>query len=392
MKKTAFRFPLASPSSLFSMRRRFKQTTQEVGLLQRGLPPTEWVLARALCRFRRFELQAVPKAQQAQALDLDISHWSPHRRTGRAIILKEGVAHVWIWDAEVVEAAQRAHNIDPRHARVIPETILRPAFDEGGRLLQSLQGYEGQIWRGGQLLHSAWWPGLPDADAWRNFQRDASLPPAAQQAQTPQPQVLAWLPQPWAKPARAMAPAGLPGFQGLIIGAGIFILLAASFWYGAQNYQLTQARAALEQEQQAAQAAAEQVLTMRGEALERMAKVEAFRSLDPYPDSLTLMARIAELIPAGIATLRDWEYENGRLKFVLSLKSPMLSSQFVKTLQGVSAFDQVQAQSSTAPDLLPISLILVPHVRLELATKADNPAQPETPGAPATAKASNARP
>lgn len=376
------------------MRRRFKQTTQDVGLLQRGLPPTEWVLARALCRFRRFPLQAVPKAQQAQALDLEISQWSPHQRTGRAIVLKECVANVWIWDADVVETAQREHGIDPRHARVIPETLLHPAFDEGGHLLQSLQGYEGQVWRGGQLQHSVWWPGLPDADAWRNFQRDASLPPAAQQALPPQPQALAWLPRPWAKPAGAMVPAGLPGLQGLAIAAGIFILLAVTFWLGAQDYQLTQARAALEQDQQAAQAAAEQVLTVRGEALERMVRVEAFRNLDPYPDSLTLMARVAELIPAGTASLLDWEYENGRLKFVLSLKNPMLSSQFVKTLQGVSAFDNVQAQSSPNPVLLPISLTLVPHARLELGTRSGAPAQSETPGAPAPAipaKASNAR-
>lgn len=363
------------------MRRRFKQTTQEVSLLQRGLPPVEWVLARALCRFRRFELQAVPRAQQAQALDLEISQWSPHHRTGRAIVLKEGVANVWIWDAALVEAAQRAHNIDPRHAHVIPETLLHPAFKEGEHLLQSLQGVEGQIWRDSQLLHSTWWPALPDADAWRNFQRDASLPPAAQLVQPPQPHTIAWLPQPWARPVRAMASAGLPGFQGLIIATGILIMLAATFWIGAQDYQLTQARVALEQEQLAAQAAAEQVLTARGEALERLARIEAFRNLDPYPDPLTLMARIAELIPAGTASLRDWEYENGRLKFVLSLKSPMLSSQFVKTLQGVSAFDQVQAQSSTNPDLLPISLTLVPHVRLELGTRSDNN----------PAKASNAR-
>jgi hypothetical protein len=373
------------------MRRRYRQTTQDVALLQRGLPPAEWVIARALCRFRRFQIQAVPKAQRAQALDLEIRQWSPYQRTGRAIVLKEGVAHVWIWDADMVEAAQRAQRADPRHVRVIPESLLHPPGTEGACLVQTLEGLEGQVWRDGQLQHSAWWPAPPDADAWLNFQRDASLPPAAQEAQPPRPQPLAWRAQPWARPVDGVAPVGLPGIQGVLIAAASFVLLAATFWLGAQHYQIAQARATLEPEQAATQAVAAQVAATRGEALERLARVEAFRKLDPYPDPLTLMARIAELIPADSASLQDWEYANGRLKFVLSLKNPMLSSQLVKALQEVDAFDQVQAQSSANPALLPISLTLVPHARLELGARSGNPEAPEKSGAPASAKGSNGR-
>lgn len=362
--------------------------------MQRGLPPTEWVIARALCRFRRFDLRAIPKAQQAQGLGLQISQWSPYPRTGRAIVMKDGLAQVWIWDAELVEAAQRASGIDPRRVSVVPEPLLHPARLDGACVLHSLEGYEGQIWRRGQLVASAWWPEIPGEAAWWNFLRDASLPPGAQQPRPPQPEALTWLSRPWAQPVSLVSASSVPRLEAAVVAFAAFAFIVSTFWFGAQAYQLSEARAALEQELKQSEAAAAQMFAVRGEALDRLARVEALHALDPYPDALTLMARIGQLIPAGMATLREWEYENGRLKFVLNFQNPVQTSQLVKSLQAVAAFDQVQTHSSPNPALLPVSLVLVPHVPLELGAEAGGAARSDRPAGAEPARetaAKNAR-
>lgn len=347
--------------------------------MQRGLPPTEWVIARALCRFRRFDLRAIPKAQQAQGLGLQISQWSPYPRTGRAIVMKDGLAQVWIWDAELVEAAQRASGVDPRRIAPVPGPLLPPARAEGVRLLHTPEGYEGQVWRQGQLVSSAWWPDIPDEAAWRNFLRDASLPPGAQPPRPPQAEAVTWLPRPWARPVSLVSATNVPRLEAVVVAFAAFMLITATFWFGAQAYQLSAARASLGQALQQSERAAGQILAVRGEALDRLARVEAFHKLDPYPDALTLMARVGQLIPAGTATLREWEYDNGRLKFVLNLQNPVLTSDLVKSLQAVTAFDQVQAHSSPNPAVLPLSLVLVPHAPLDLAVKQDGAARADRP-------------
>lgn len=362
--------------------------------MQRGLPPAAWVIARALCRFRRFDLHSIPKAQQAQGLGLQIGQWSPYPRTGRAIVMKEGMAQVWIWDAELVEAAQRASGVDPRRVKAVPESLLHPARAEGACLLQSLEGCEGQVWRQGQLVSSAWWPDVPGEAVWRNFLRDASLPPAAQPPRPRQPEPVTWLPRPWAQPVSLVSTSTVPRLEAVVVAFAAFVFITATFWFGAQAYRLSEAHASLGQALQQSERAAGQILAVRGEALDRLARVEAFHKLDPYPDALTLMARVGQLIPAGTATLREWEYDNGRLKFVLNLQNPVLTSQLVKSLQAVTAFDQVQAHSSPNPAVLPLSLVLVPHVPLELAARQDGVARADRPAAaePARGAASkNAR-
>ncbi len=57
----------------------------------------------------------------------------------------------------------------------IPETLTRQSMQDGRRLVQCLEGVEGQVWEDGCLMASRWWPGAPSQSQWVTFLRSARL-------------------------------------------------------------------------------------------------------------------------------------------------------------------------------------------------------------------------
>jgi len=51
----------------------------------------------------------------------------------------------------------------------VPEGFLREPSDDGARLIQCTDGYEGQIWHHGHLVSSRWWAEAPDTADWIQF-------------------------------------------------------------------------------------------------------------------------------------------------------------------------------------------------------------------------------
>lgn len=62
---------------------------------------------------------------------------------------------VWSWPAELTD------RLDGFEGRAAPETVLH-GHGEGARLVQCLDGFEGQIFENGELAASRWWPHQPD--------------------------------------------------------------------------------------------------------------------------------------------------------------------------------------------------------------------------------------
>ena len=112
-------------------------------------------MSRALCLYARF---TVPKelaaAKREAALRLKILEWSPYASPGLLIDWADSDAGVWIWDALKVEEAIRAEGLDPKRVTVLPETALAEPQAEGARIVDGLEGLEGQAWRQGRLIAS----------------------------------------------------------------------------------------------------------------------------------------------------------------------------------------------------------------------------------------------
>lgn len=129
------------------------------------------MVPRIACSFERVTLQARSRAACRAA------QWEARRASRfaepQALVLPDPApaltASVWSWDQDGAGLARRA--LAPR---VLPETLARKPLGSGWRLVEALQGVEGEFWRDGGLRASRWWPSQPSDQDWALFARAAS--------------------------------------------------------------------------------------------------------------------------------------------------------------------------------------------------------------------------
>ncbi|MGE5093852.1 MAG: hypothetical protein ACM3SO_01855 [Betaproteobacteria bacterium] len=371
--------------SLLPKPRRSRQFASRVEAASPGLGGVEWVLSRPLYRFHRFDLKAVPRAQRAKALALQIRELSPYAATGRYFATSGDDALVWMWDERKSAEAMEQHGINPRRVRVLPETVLQPPLEDGLALRSCLDGFEGQLWQGGDLAASRWWPRMPQPAEWLAFQRDAGVPHERQAAAVPEPGTTPWLDRPWAasesidRVSRTQA----RGESLAIILTGAALALATT-WFGTSLVKLHQVKI----ERQARLAELEQkaapVREARMRALEASSRATALQSLTTYADQLSLMAAISERLPQNGTTMQAWDFRDGKLKVTLAAPSAIESSVYVKSLEASGAFQNVQASLGNDSRSVALTMDVRPGVAPELRL-------PEIPTSAATAPATTAQ-
>jgi hypothetical protein len=89
---------------------------------------------------------------------------------------------------------------------------------------------------------------------------------------------------------------------------------------------------------------AEPVLRARGAAQAALDCVKALLQLDPYPDQLSLLARVGGQLPPNGAALGDWSFQNGELRFTVTHQNPLDSSLYVRLFEALNIFDRVRAE------------------------------------------------
>lgn len=345
----------------------------------------QWVLSRPLYRFRRFDLKNVPKAQLAQALHLQIRQWSPYLKTGQYIAWGSDHALVWAWDADSAETDLVEQKLNPKSARIIPESLLHPPLSSGLRLLACLDGVEGEFWQEQRLVHSRWWPEQPSPVDWLNFQRDAGITPdQGLSAQLPALQTVDWLKQPWAKSANAQ-PGDNPALrhENWFIGCATLLLAAFTTWNGIELIKTRQAMDQLKITLDEASRNAHPLLEARRQALDAQARIESLQAVSPYPTQLALLAEVAKQMPNDNVFLKEWDYQNGRLKMTVASTGNLSSSFVVKKIQEITWFKNVQATPGNNPGVLTLSMDILSRSEVRpLAKAAENQAAAEKSDAP----------
>lgn len=355
--------------------KRHRQLRGGVSAPEGGLGRREWVLSRSLVHFARFELKAVPKPQRAQALQMQIRQWSPYARTGRYLLWDQDCALVWVWDAESVEAAMAASGLRPRGVAVIPESLLKERHPGGVILVACLEGLEAQFWRGGNLAASRWWLEGPSESAWVNFQRDAGVSPEELVPRVPEPAQLPFAVRPWGK-SEELDRSGAYGARSerWVLPAAALGLAIASLWYGAQVVKLRMGISERNAELQALSQRAEPVIAARAQALESMERIRTLQAaLHRYPDQASLMARVAEILPADGAHLTEWDYQNGKLKLQIASPGKVASSDYVKRFEAAGLFANVQATAATSAAGLALTMDVLPKSNLRVASAPGSP-------------------
>jgi hypothetical protein len=328
--------------------RRFFQGIDKIEAPRGRFGGVQWVLTRALYRFRIFDLAQVPVKKRTQALNLELAQWTPFANSEYFIGWHQQQALVWAWDAVKVRQAIAGQGIKPKRLTVLPESVLHEPLLDGLSLTRCLDGFEGQLWREGQLHHSRWWPQLPTQDEWLMLQRDAGLAPEEQQDQPPAPRDNPLRRAPWVAETSMTGDSVLQR-ERLLIAICALLLWAPTCWNGLALYQAWQATQQLQTQRTQLQIKVDPILRSRGEALDYLARIRALRSLAPYPGQLALLAKIAEVLPNDRSYIKEWDFQQGQLKVTITAATDISTTLLVTALQKASYFSEVKALPGRDP-------------------------------------------
>ncbi|MEM6536635.1 MAG: hypothetical protein AAF668_02770 [Pseudomonadota bacterium] len=159
-------------------------TDPKHSVLRDGLLPKTLVIPRERLNFRRIKINGgVTQIHRAERLRLSQELDKPDLKT-RLVLdgANEGFASLWAWSAD--EVSPFDEQILP--VRVVPEPLLYPGIRSGRRLVECIEGFEGQVWDGGALSQSRWWPDLPTLSEWQMFMRSAGVATADNYAPIPE--------------------------------------------------------------------------------------------------------------------------------------------------------------------------------------------------------------
>lgn len=260
------------------------------------------MVPRAQLRHRRIDYSALAPRQRVDAariaLQRDALPGELYRLAWRA-----GVAHVWTWQPEAAPAARV-------RAGWMPESLVQapPAGFDGIRLLRQLEGVEGQVWRGGDLVASQWWDDVPAPGVWQRFLRGASVGPEAA-ARVPDAVASPWSP-PWAR-VRDRASGGSPG-ERWAWRAVALTAAAAIGWQWAALEAEREALAALQADMDALRADSMPLLDARERADAARADIERLRALQRGSSDYSLMVAVRAPLPDA-ARLVSWDRKGEKL-------------------------------------------------------------------------------
>ncbi len=295
-------------AALFSPTRRL--TGNQQGPIQPGgaLGGRQWVVPRAECQYRRVDLSAVPARQRPAAARLAVSRHAPSPDAATCLAWHGAIAHLWIWPSPLPAAARGEE-------RWIPETLLgAPPLEDGFRLLAQRPGVEGQVWRGGQLASSQWWPQVPDTDAWQRFLRSAGLDPDLAPS-PPEPVVLSWSASPWGRSQRGLLVS--TDAHERLAWLAVFVVLAMVLgWQLTGLVRWNLATTAMTEQLEATRTAAAPLLAAREQAEQFQADTGQLLQLQSGTSDYALMTQIIQALPEG-AQLNGWRREAGKLQVLV---------------------------------------------------------------------------
>lgn len=328
--------------------RRYLQTTEKTETPATRFGSLQWVLARPLYRFQTFDLTQVPGKNRSQALHLELAQWTPFSNSGYFVGWHGAQALVWGWNADKVQAAITAQGLKPKRVQILPETLLRTPLQSGLCITRCHEGFEGQLWQDRLLVRSRWWPQPPSADEWLSFQRDASIPPAEQQNQSPATREAPPLAKPWLHQSESAASIGTQ-VERPAMALGLLCLLAPALWFGFNLYKVQLSIDQLREQQAQLQREAAPILQARSQALDHLARINALQALARNPAQLTLMNRLAEVLPKNAYTLKDWDFSGRQLKITLTAATDVSATPIIYVTQQAGLFSDVKALPGRDP-------------------------------------------
>jgi hypothetical protein len=323
-----------------------------------------WVVSRRLCRFASLALPALSRRQRISAVQLHLREASPFAATDAYAVIATDRAAIWFWDAAEVARAAEQCGVALARLWVVPESaMMAPAPADGVRVIECLEGFEAQCYKGGQLAASHWWPARPNDSDWSMFVRQLGAnaeglpdraPPLQSVARSAVPSVANDLP--------TRRGAGGPDLERVLYAAGAAALIAWASWLGGGwlklEFESRQAAAQIEQQQQAAAPAAR----AREAALEDAQYVQAIAGYARYPDPRLVLAALARALPGDGITVNEIDIKDGALRAQLTAgaANPPIA-EFVKALNDSRVLANAKANTEVGGRIVTLTADIRPR-------------------------------
>lgn len=378
--------------NLHSLRSIFQPTGVQGELTRAGLTlkgrrargVVRLMLARSVVRLRHISLPAeLSVTDRWGALRAEALSWQPFERSQCRFGLHGDRGLVMAWDSDRVTRELTAQELAMERVVLWPDTVLcKPPAEDGLRLLQASEGYEGQCWRSNMLMASRWWPALPTEAEWLDFARGSPADAAwAAWSKLPEAEALDLLPEPWL-PTRS--PEQMTGQirraeQWLVRGVGL-LLIGATVPVLRDAYGIHQQKAALEAEVAALREATAPTLKFKSEALAalRRAQVASDELLAVQP--MDVLQYLADYLPKQGVTLREFDLEGLKLKLNFELGPGVSRTALVERMQASGWFSSVtEQQAAPQPNLVSYVVTLDgsrPPAPAKAASSSDTPKPP----------------
>lgn len=282
--------------------------------------------------------------------------WAPFSEVGFHAHLTDDAAHIWSWDGARIRDAMAANGVRPGRVAVLPETAVEARGADGLRLVDCLEGLEGQFWSEGELKASRWWPEMPTRQQWLEFQRAGGVA-VDPLSEIPPAETLSWRSRQWTNSGEGWA-FGVERRGREVAIAAAAVLLAAYAYVGGSLVHNQASLAAVEDRLRSAEQRSAPVVLDRKQALANQEFLAGFAKLNPYPSQLALFARVAAQLPKNGARLTAWSYQDGELQFTVTSPAPPEILFYVKTFSEVPGFTEVAADRTDSDRSLRIKLRL----------------------------------
>ncbi len=330
------------------------QTRAGVSRLPARSPHRHWIVGRGLCMYRCADFTNVPGGRRPAALALQVPTWSPFENTGYHAVWSDAAAMVWYWDSDVVSVRPEAlfDNPGPQSAarvRIRPETLFFPRKPDGVHLQACQEGYELQHWQGDVLRDAFWLPNRPDDARLDWFNRRCGVD-AALSAETPADPVA---PEPWAGavPVREWLLTNERASVAAVLGLLLLVLAWQEVRIGKMHF-LTDDAAEKWVRMEEALAP---TLDARNELVRLRARNVALAAILNQPSQARIIGLAEQAVPGETTRFHQWRYQQGELR--LTVEDPNLDPiAYVRALEAVPLFDQVQVGQSRRNDRVEITL------------------------------------
>lgn len=196
------------------------------------------------------------------------------------------------------------------------------------------EGVEGQVWKGGFLAATRWWPSAPSQREWATFLRGAGVDLTQADLRVPSPTVSEILDHPWTVSTAPVTDLWslLQNERAAAIAAAV---IAVPFlYYLTQSALLLAGTMRVETAIADLTATNQTIRTDRASAFANLEAVEAYLGLEAYPPQFHTMNVVANLIRDSKVSIGEWNFDSGNLQIVLqadrALEAPFFIEMFEK--------------------------------------------------------------